>query len=90
MHLRSGDGHLCVYMSLLPPFCMFSKTDHLLHFLDTQRPPTSYVDTPIAQHHTQLLPISLMHNPLEFILVDIVKLEAILKKLSNIFVANLK
>ena len=42
------------------------------------------------EHRAQLLAIFLMDTPLEFTLVDILELQAVLKKLNKSFVANLK
>lgn len=61
-----------------------------LNSLDVDESPSHVVKLADAQHHVQLLGTFLMDNPLEFTPTNVMKLRAIMKKLNNISIANLK
>ena len=56
--------------------------------VDERHPPV--MKMAYAQHHVRLLATVSMDNPLEFIIVDVMKLHVVLEKLNKIFVTNLK
>ena len=58
--------------------------------LDVDERPPPIVRLVDAQHHAQLLATFFMDNPFEFTPIDVMKLQAILEKLNEIYVANLK
>jgi hypothetical protein len=61
-----------------------------LDALDVDERPPPIMKLADAQHHAQLLATSLMNNPLEFTHANVMKLQAISKKLNKIFVVKLK